>query len=396
MSQESADKRLILFALLWLSGVCLRLTVLAVPPLVPLLHAEFHLTETGVGWLSSLPPMMFAIAAVPGALLIARFGVVPALLVGLVLNAVGGAARAAATDTAFLYGATIMMAAGVSIMQPALPPLVRDWFADRIGFATAVYTNGLLVAEVTVVALTIPVLLPLLHGSWRLDFMFWSLPCLATALLLAALAPRRVDTAHMPQPASSRWWPDWRSPLIWRLSLILGTVNTTYFVTNAFLPDFVIAAGRPDLVSAALTAINFGQLPGSMLMLMLASRLVRRPAAYVVTASVCVTCLIGIMVMSGAWIVFWSGLLGCAVGVALNLALALPPILSAPGDVHRVSAGMFTIGYTFPVLVAVLGGWLWDYTGLPIAGFAPVLLFQFAVMTVAWSVKPADRPTTVV
>ena len=38
--------------------------------------------------------MLFAIAAVPGALLIARFGIVPALVVGLLLNAVGSAARA--------------------------------------------------------------------------------------------------------------------------------------------------------------------------------------------------------------------------------------------------------------------------------------------------------------
>ena len=122
--------------------------MLAIPPVVPLLHADLHLSETGIGWLSSLPPMLFAIAAVPGALLIARFGIVPALLVGLLLNAVGSAARAAIPDAAFLYASTIVMGAGVSIMQPALPPLVRAWFPQRIGFATAVYTNGLLVGEI--------------------------------------------------------------------------------------------------------------------------------------------------------------------------------------------------------------------------------------------------------
>ena len=53
------------------------------------------------------------------------------------------------------------MAAGVSIMQPALPPLVRAWFPQRIGFATAVYTNGLLIGETLAVALTIPLVLPL-------------------------------------------------------------------------------------------------------------------------------------------------------------------------------------------------------------------------------------------
>jgi CP family cyanate transporter-like MFS transporter len=89
----SAGQRVLALVLLWLCGASLRVTVLAVPPVVPLLHADLHLSETGIGWLASLPPMLFAIAAVPGSLLIARFGILPALVIGLLLNAVGSAAR---------------------------------------------------------------------------------------------------------------------------------------------------------------------------------------------------------------------------------------------------------------------------------------------------------------
>ena len=39
------------------------------------------------------------------------------------------------------------MSAGIAIMQPALPALVRQWLPERIGFGTALYTNGLLVGE---------------------------------------------------------------------------------------------------------------------------------------------------------------------------------------------------------------------------------------------------------
>ena len=95
--------------------------------------------------------MMFAIAAVPGSLLIARVGLIPALLVGLlVLTALGGAARGAIPEATFLFASTVVMAAGIAIMQPILPPLVRAWFPARarIGFATAVYTTGLLVGEI--------------------------------------------------------------------------------------------------------------------------------------------------------------------------------------------------------------------------------------------------------
>ncbi len=378
--------------LLWLSGASLRLTVLAVPPVVPLLHDDLHLSETGIGWLSSLPPMLFALAAVPGSLLIARFGLVPALLMGLVINAVGGAARGAVSDAAFLYISTIVMAAGVSIMQPSLPPLVRTWFPQRIGFATAVYTNGLLVGETLAVALTIPIVLPLVGNSWRASFVVWSVPVLLTAMLVAALALRR-GSAGSAVTANRRWWPDWHNPVIWRLGFLLGSVNAMYFVSNAFLPDFVTAAGRSDLISSALTALNLSQLPASFLMLPVAGRLVKRVWAYRATGGVALLSFIGMISMPGLWIVFWATVLGFVTAITLILALALPSVLSAPDDVHRTSAGMFTISYSVAMVLSILGGWLWDLTHSPLAGLAPVALCGVAVIALASTVRRAETTT---
>jgi MFS transporter, CP family, cyanate transporter len=387
----SAGQRLLALLLLWLTGACLRLTVLAVPPVVPLLHADLHLSETGIGWLSSLPPLLFAIAAVPGALLIARFGIVPALVVGLLLNAVGSAARGALPDVAFLFASTIVMTAGVSIMQPSLPPLVRAWFPQRIGFATAVYTNGLLVGEILAVALTIPVVLPLVGNSWRMNFVVWSGPVLATALLVAICAPRLGGVKNVVPLGGRRWWPDWRHPLIWRLGLILGSVNAMYFVTNAFLPDYVTATGRPDLIGTALTALNLSQLPASFLMLGFAGRLVKRPWAYVTTGALSLLSLLGMMIMKGTWIVFWAGVLGFTNAVTLILALALPSVLSGPDDVHRTSAGMFTISYSLAMVLSVLSGWLWDLTRSPLAGSAPVAACGLVIIVLASTVRLAGR-----
>jgi MFS transporter, CP family, cyanate transporter len=369
--------------------------VLATPPVIPLLHADLHLSETAVGWLSSLPPMLFAIAAVPGSLLIVRFGLIPALLVGLILCALGGAARGAVADVAALYAATAVMAAGVAIMQPILPQLVRAWFPERIGFATALYTNGLLVGEILPASLTIPLVLPLVHDSWRLSFLIWTVPVLLTAAVVAVWAPRR-DAVGSAAPAAAKtlWWPDWRQPLIWKLGLIFGSVNAIYFVSNAFLPDYVIAQGRPDLVSPALTAINVGQLPAGFLMLGLAGPLAGRPWAYAASGLASLVCLIGMVTMSGAWIAVWAGLIGFTNAVTLILALALPSMLSAPDDVHRTSAGMFTISYSFAMLQSIVGGALWDMTHMPVAGFAPVALCGIIIVALAATLRHAAGPTS--
>jgi CP family cyanate transporter-like MFS transporter len=373
----------------------LRLTVLAIPPVIPLLHADLHLSETQVGWLSSLPPMLFAIAAVPGALLIARVGLIPALLVGLVLNALGGAVRGAIPDAAFLYVSSVVMAAGVAIMQPALPPLVRAWFPQRIGFATTVYTNGLFIGEILPATLTIPLVLPFLQNSWRLSFVAWSAPVLVTALIVAVCAPRlRGPGIGRATPAAKTlWWPDWRKPLIWKLGLILGSVNAIYFVSNAFLPDYIIAQGRPDLVGPALTALNLGQLPAAFVMLGLAGPLLTRPWAYAATGFASLLALIGMVTTHGLGIVTFAGILGFTDALTLVLALALPSVLSAPNDVHRTSAGMFTISYSCAMLMSIVGGALWDMTSMPVASFAPVALCGIVIVVLASTVKQAARAT---
>ena len=70
-------------SLLWLAGAGLRLTILAVPPVIALIQSDLDLSGTEVGILSGLPMILFGIAALPGSLMIARFGALPTLVVGL-------------------------------------------------------------------------------------------------------------------------------------------------------------------------------------------------------------------------------------------------------------------------------------------------------------------------
>src|SRR5262249_47891104 len=159
-------------------------------------------------------------------------------------------------------------------------------------FATAVYSNGLLVGEVWPVLLTLPLVLPMLGGSWQRALAFWSLP-VAIIAVLVLFAPRGAK-----EPGQSReqprWWPNLRDGLVSRLGLSFGAANATYFGSNTFLPDYLASHGRPDLISAALSALNFGQLPASFLLLAFASRLMRRAWPFVALGLTALTGVIGI------------------------------------------------------------------------------------------------------
>jgi CP family cyanate transporter-like MFS transporter len=366
--------------LLWLAGNALRLTILAVPPVIPLIHDQLQMSATQIGILTGLPSMLFAIAAVPGSLLIARLGVRTALVVGLSLTAIGGALRGAMPDIGWLYAMTIAMGAGVAIMQVTMPTAVRTWLPSRIGFATAVYTNGLLIGEVLPVALMLPLVLPFVHGSWQWGFVVWSLPVAIIAFVVLLAAPR---VALSTAVARRRWWPDWNSHLIWRLGIMLGTINATYFATNAFIPDYLRSNGQGEWISAALTALNLGQLPASFILLAVAGRLERQAWPYVACGILCVIGTAGIVLGTGAWVVAAAAIQGFAAAAILILLLALPPLLSPPDDVHRVTAAMFTISYSCAVIVPVISGILWDASGVAALAFLPIALLGILLVFLA-------------
>lgn len=377
--------------LLWLAGVALRLTILAVPPVIPLIHNDLHLTQTQVGILSGLPMVLFAGAAIAGSLLIARFGAVSTLIVGLLLCAAGAALRGVGPSLAMLYAMTVVMALGIAMAQPAMPPLVRAWAPQRIGFGTALYTNGLIIGEILPAALTIPLLLPVIGQSWRLSFLAWAIPVVVTAAIVVVLAPRTAASSRPVSARAQRWWPDWGSRLLWCMGLLLGSINSLYFGLNGFLPDYLKHLGRPDLISDALTALNVGQLPASFMLLLSAERLVRKVWPYLVCGLVCLASVALIVFGGGIWVVVGAGIAGFFAAAIFVLALALPPLISAPDDVHRVSAGMFTISYSCAVIVPILSGAAWDLSGIPAMAFAPIALCATAVVGLAPMIAVRDK-----
>jgi CP family cyanate transporter-like MFS transporter len=373
----------VLLALLWLVGMQLRLTILAVPPVLPLIHRDLGLSEKAVGVLSALPVLLLALAAVPGSLMVARLGARRGCILGLAIVALAGAARGLGPSAPMLYAMTFAMGLGVALMQPTLPALVGQWFAARPGFATAVYANGLLIGEAVPAAITLPLVLPLVGGDWGWSFALWSVPVALTAILVATLTP------HVERPLAAgdyRWWPDWRRAL--PLGLLIGGTGGLYFSANSFIPDYLHAIGRPELVGPALSALNIGQLPASAMILAFSRRLTGSRAVFVVSPLVALAGIAALLSPAPETIVAAAGLVGFCCGIQLILSLALPPFLAAADDVHHLSAGMFAIGYFVSFLMPPLGGAIWDATGVPTTAFAAAALSTVLVLGAALTMAP--------
>jgi len=243
-----------------------------------------------------------------------------------------------------------------------------------IGLGTAIYTNGLLVGEVIPVVLTLPVVVPLMGGSWRATLAVWALPVAVIAAALWRYAPRFEDPFLALRGRARKWTPDWHRGLVWRLGVLFACVNAIYFGTNAFIPVYLASQGRPDLISGALTALNFGQIPASLLLLAVARKLERRAWPYIVSGLVSLGSFVGIVFLVGPTTWLWAGLLGFSDAAALILGLTLPALLCKTEDIARTSGGVFTLSYGMAVVIAVLAGALWDATGI-----AGLVYLPFAV-----------------
>ena len=174
-----------MLGLLWLTGINLRTVILGVPPTLPTLHRVLGLSYSAGGLLTSLPVLVMAIGAIPGAFLISRVGPRQAVTYGLALLTTGAALRAAIPGALVLFVFTVVFSLGIAVSQPALPSLAQAWFPRRVGRVIGIYSNGLLVGEVIAATITLPLLLARL--GWQAALAVWAIPAARLGRPLAGL-----------------------------------------------------------------------------------------------------------------------------------------------------------------------------------------------------------------
>lgn len=363
-------------AMLWVGGFALRAPLLAVPPLLPVIARDLRLSHTAVGLLTGAPVLIFAGAAVIGALLAARLGVRRALIVALSVVAVGTAARGLGQAAFLLYAMTVVMGLGIAVAQPAMIALAASSEAIGPSRATSIYSNGMLVGEVVPVALSVWVLG--WTGAWGGALAVWAVPVVLAVVALSLWGPPAAGARVV-----GRWWPDWRSGDTWRLGLVMGCTSVMYQGANTFLPGYLAATGRVGWVPGALTSLNLLQIVSPLIV---AARpgLVGRRAPMVAGAVIVLAAVLALVALPGRWAVFAAtGVFGLAASMIFVICLALPPAMVAADQVPRLSAGMFTISYLVSFLGLVVGGQLGDRTGSAAAPLVPIAVAALAVIALA-------------
>ncbi|MGI5424900.1 MFS transporter [Streptomyces sp. CA-179760] len=425
-----------------LSALNLRPAITSLGALLEEVRDGLGMSAGVAGLLTSVPPLCFAVFGVMAPRLARRFGAGAVVCAGMA--ATGLAIRPYAGGTAGFLAASALALMGIAVSNVLMPAIVKQWFPDRVGSMTGVYSMGLALGTSLAAAVTVPVS-DVLGGSWQSGLALWA--GLAAAAVLpwlpfvrrraAASGPgRRAEgyghgTTRDPEtPASGRTEagredgketgredgketgredragtgreerPDHapadparvearlritRSRTAWALAVFFGLQATAAYITMGWMAQIFRDAGVPAGTAGLLLALTMAMgVPLAFVIPRLATRLPHQ-GPIVLALGVCgLAGYAGLYLepAGGAWA--WAVLLGVA-NCAFPLALTMVGMRARTGPgVAQLSAFAQSTGYLISIPGPLLVGVLYQHSGgwgLPITLMSALMVPQ---MVVGW------------
>ena len=142
-SEKTESYRWVILGIVYLSILAFTLIFQSIPPLLPLIISELHLTYAQSGLLMSLFSLPGLFVSLLGGFLSDRYGMRP-LAAGCFLLMIGGTVLVALwTDLRILWLGRIIAGIGAFTLSVFLPKLLSQWFRHReLGLAMGLFNTG--------------------------------------------------------------------------------------------------------------------------------------------------------------------------------------------------------------------------------------------------------------
>lgn len=363
--------------------------------LAPTLVAEFGLSAAGLGLLSSVYFLAFAVVQLPLGVALDRFGPRRVNAALLLIAAAGGVWFTLAETAAAAIAARALIGLGVSAcLMSALTAFVLWYPPDRISTMTGVaFASG----AVGAIAVTVPLEVLLRAWGWREAFLVIVAANLAVSLVLWLWVPeRRATRQGEPLAEQLRGLARLlRDPAFLRLAVCVGAsqcaavaLQTLWIAT--WLRD--VAGWSQAEVARGLLAVNVSMIAGYLAFGRAADARQRhgRSALPLLAGGVAVSSLsLALLALGVGSLALWCVFVGT--GTAVVLAYSINARRYPKEMAGRVNTGVNVIGFVGMFagqwgIGAVLGLWPQSGTGLS-AGYAPEA-YPWALAMV-WAVQLA-------
>ena len=341
----------------------------------------------GLALLTLVPMLLMGVFAFAGPWLQTRIGARRAIVVALILLAMGSLLRLFTQNGWQLVGTAALLGLGAAVVQALLPGIVKRHFPHHVGAVMGLY-SAMLMGGGALGAQVAPLVVAA-SGNWHLGLAWMAVPAvLAVALAARSLPPDATTDRQEPLAVTAYL----RRPRVWLLMLCFGLVNGGYSTVVAWLAPFYQEHGWSPAGSGSLLALlALSQALAALLLPMLAGRREDRRPWLWFTLALQATGFAALSMWPDAAPMAWVVLLGAGLGgcFALSLIVALEH-LSDPAQAGALSAlmqgGGFLIAAMPPWIVAMVR----DATGGFRAGWLLHLACVAIVALLYWRVAPAS------
>lgn len=349
--------RLLAFAAIILVSANLRSAVTSLTPLLDRLGHLFDFGSTMTGVLGMMPTAAFAVFALGTPRLIRWIGLERTAVLTMLLATAGLLLRASAGSVGMLLAGSAVALAGMGIGNVVVPPLVKRYFANKVGTMSTLYISVLQLGTMLPALLAVPVANA---AGWRVSLGMWALLALAAALpwlVLARRAPK--PQADATDPAAQPHGKVWRTSLGWSMTLMFGMTSLMTYSMFTWLPRIVVEAGGTPAFGGVMVAVfsALGLLP-SLVIPSMAVRMQNPFPLVLIGFFSFVIAFTGLLLAPMKAPLLWACLLGVGPST-FPLALTLINLRTrTPTGSAALSGFMQGVGYSFSCLGPFLVGWL--------------------------------------
>lgn len=388
----------------------MRAPVGVVPPLAGQIQPDLGLNAVQIGLLTSIPVACFGLLTPVASYLLRVLGINHAAVYCLLAVIAGSLIRSAAGMVG-LYVGTLLIGAGITVGNLAVPMLIGRQFQSRAPLLTSAYTATVNIAVTLATALAVPVA----HASnWRVSAGLFGvvLGGVALAAWLWVYPPgvrgarasvyRHTKATGPASRVRSRNTPDtphiplrrWR--VAWLLAVAFSGHTLSYYAVTAWLPVALAELRHMDPTRAGVASSIFqgaGIVGPFVVPLLLQGLRWPLPRTLVAICACWAVLPIAMIVAPAGWLV-WSAVSGSAQGAFFTALFVVIIQRSRSLDENRrLSSMVQSVGYVVAATGPVLLGWVreqmpgWD------AAFG-VVLVAVVVMTVCTmaAVRDSARP----
>ncbi|KHL15733.1 UNVERIFIED_CONTAM: hypothetical protein LK11_20220 [Mumia flava] len=345
------------------------------------------ISPTLAGLLTTLPVLAFAVFGGFAGEAIRRAGLTRTAALALVVIAAGLLLRAATSSVTVFVLASALSLAGCAIGNVILPPLVKQYFPDRIPMVSAVYGAAIVGGASIASMVTVPI--SDAAGSWRVGLGSWAVLAVATLVPWIWLLRDDVRAAAHVAPLPMRVVMS--SPLAWQMVALFALQSAQAYAQFGWYPAILVDQGHSEAYAGLMLGILAGTgIPTTLALPWVMNRV--RPAVLPWTfGAVTVAGWLGVLLGPEQLVLLWSILLGIGSGAFTWSLTMIGQRTRTPAATTALSAFVQGLGYLLASLGPLLTGVLHDTTG---DWTVPITVLAVAAIGIAIAGTPVARGTT--